>query len=317
MAESAFPSKVAAALDRLTVPPLPPGFADRLVARIDAGVLPAEADASQPPLPTPRRAFGSGGWQRSARIVGVVSAFGLATATAAASGFFGEPVYVPVVSETLAKAKLVELPRRAATPQPAVAKPQPASSTPKQATPEPPKGQAAVHDLYTKLRSDPEFTSLPRRERVAKAKAEVQQMLRDGTMTRAELMQGLREIRAEQAPAVRAKIDAEVQRRVENGTLRPQAAERIERRLDQAAARQAEPREPPPLEVVAQRREAYRQLLPEQQARLRELRQLLRSAPPAERPAIRREIRAIWQAAGRPQGENNSETGEGNPEPIR
>jgi hypothetical protein len=33
------------------------------------------------------------------------------------------------------------------------------------------------------------------------------------------------------------------------------------------------------------------------QQRLRELRAQLRDAPPAERPAIRREMRQIWQSA--------------------
>lgn len=317
MNEPAFPPNVAAALDRLTVPPVPPGFADRLAARIEAGDLPAEADASQPPLPTPRRRFGSGGWRRSARIVGVVSAFGLATATAAASGAFGDPVYVPVVSETLAKADLVALPKRAEAPKPAAPKAEPKMATSEVAKAvAPPTGKAAVHDLYAKLRADPEFKALPKRERIARTQAEIRQMLRAGTMTRPELREALGEIRAAQKPQVRAKIDAEVQRRIDNGTLRPEAKQQIERVREKI---DAAPKQRPVLtpEQRAERREAIRQMPADQQARLRELRQQLRTAPPAEKPAIRREIREIWQSMGGLPPEKMQYSSEGNPEPIR
>jgi hypothetical protein len=317
MSEPAFPPKVAAALNRLTVPPLPGGFADRLAARVEAGDLPAVADRSLPPLPTPRRRFGSGGWRRSARIVGVVSAFGLATATAAASGAFGDPVYVPVVSETLAKADLVPLPQKAEKPKPVAPSAQPkmaAGEAVKAAAP--PTGKAAVHDLYQKLRADPEFKALPKRERIARTQAEIRQMLRNGTMTRPELREALGEIRNQQKPQIRAKIDAEVQRRIDNGTLRPEVAEKIkETRAKIDAAAQNRPVPTP--EQRAQRREAIRQMPADQQARLRELRQQLRTAPPAEKPAIRRQIREIWQSMGGLPPEKMEYPSEGNPEPVR
>ena len=44
MSDAAFPSHITAALDRLSPPPLPRGFADRLVARIEAGDLPANVE---------------------------------------------------------------------------------------------------------------------------------------------------------------------------------------------------------------------------------------------------------------------------------
>jgi hypothetical protein len=317
MNEPQFPPNVAAALDRLTVPPLPPGFADRLGARIEAGNLPAEADAALPPLPTPRRHFGNGGWRRSVRLTGVVAAFGVATATAAASGFFGEPVYVPVVSETLASADLVALPRKAEKPKPVAPKAEPEMAVSETAkTTAAPTGKAAVHDLYAKLRSDREFKALPKRERIARTQAEIRQMLRDGTMTRPELREALGEIRAAQKPQLRAKIDADVQRRIDSGSLRPEAAAQIERVREKIDAN-AQKRPALTPEQRAERREAIRQMPADQQARLQELRQQLRSVPPAEKPAIRRQIREIWQSMGGLPPEKMEYPSEGNPEPVR
>jgi hypothetical protein len=317
MNDPGFPPNVATALDRLTVPPLPDGFADRLAARIEAGDLPAETDSSLPPLPTPRRRFGSGGWRRSVRVAGVVTAFGVATATAAASGFFGEPLYVPVLSETLARADLVPLPKKAEAPKPVARKAEPKMAASEAAkVPAPPTGKAAVHDLYAKLRADPEFKALPKRERIARTQAEIRQMLREGTMTRPELREALGEIRAAQKPQVRAKIDAEVQRRIDNGTLRPEAKQQIERVREKIDAN-AQKRAVLTPEQRAERREAIRQMPADQQARLRELRQQLRTASPEEKPAIRREIRQIWQSMGGLPPEKMDYPSEGNPEAIR
>ncbi len=68
------------------------------------------------PLPSsrPRRASP---WRRTGRIIGIVGTFSLATATAAAAGFFGDPVYVPGVSEALVEAKIVETPAPIAKPK--------------------------------------------------------------------------------------------------------------------------------------------------------------------------------------------------------
>jgi hypothetical protein len=65
MTDPAFPPHIAAALDRLTVPPLPHGFGDRLAARITAGDLPVESSSITPPLAPARRRLGSAGWRRS------------------------------------------------------------------------------------------------------------------------------------------------------------------------------------------------------------------------------------------------------------
>ena len=312
MSEPAFPPHISAALDRLTVPPLPQGFGDRLAARIEAGDLPTDATAISPPLPSPRRAFASNGWRRSGRIVTVAAAFGLATATAAASGFFGEPVYVPVVSQALAKAKLVELPQKD-IPQPK-AKPAVVSKdiAPAQPETEPtPNGRQAVRALYQRLRTDPEFRALPRQQRLAIARQEIETMLEKGEVTLPELRRALAEHRLLQNPAIRRKIGRELARR--------EMAQRTEAATGMAVEDKAangdqlqQPRiDPAKLET---RREAYRQLPPEQQARVRELREQMRSATPAERRAIRRELLAIAQSASAtpPEAEKIAPESEGN-----
>ena len=71
------------------------------------------------------------------------------TATAAASGFFGKPVYVPVVSETLARARLVDLPvpRAEKAPHKAVtAKPEAGVTEPHP----PERGRAAIREFLTR-----------------------------------------------------------------------------------------------------------------------------------------------------------------------
>lgn len=296
MSEPAFPPHIAAALDRLTVPPLPHDFGERLIARIEAGDLPTDANVVSPPLPNPRRAFGSTGWRRSGRIVAVAAAFGLATATAAASGFFGEPVYVPVVSQALAKAKLVELPKAA---QPKVDPPKAAANAPiapadveTETTPAP-VGRKAVHDLYNRLRADPEFRALPRQERLAVAKQEIQSMLEKGEVTLPELRRALAERRALQNPEVRRRIQRELMKREVEQRSANATRIAVDQRMGTEAAPQRRQLDPAKAEEI---REAYRQLPPDQQSRVRELREQLRSAPPAERRAIRQQLRDIWQA---------------------
>ena len=317
MTEPAFPPHIAAALDRLTVPPLPKGFGDRLAARLAAGDLPAESNSIAPPLAPTRRRFGNTGWRRSGRIVTVVAAFGIATATAAASGFFGAPVYVPVVSDALAKAKLVELPQKD-FPKPK-AKPAVVSKEMVPAKPETeltPNGRQAVRALYQRLRTDPEFRALPRQERLAIARQEIETMLEKGEVTLPELRRALAEHRLLQNPAIRRKIGRELARREMAQRKKAATGAAVE---DKAANREQlqQPRIDPT--KAEARREAFRQLPPEQQARVRELREQMRTAAPAERRAIRRELLAIVQSASAtsPEAEKIAPENEGNGEVVR
>jgi hypothetical protein len=311
MTDPAFPPHIAAALDRLTVPPLPQGFGDRLAARIAAGDLPVESSSFTPPLAPARRRFGSAGWRRSGRIVTVVAAFGIATATAAASGIFGKPVYVPVVSDALAKAKLVELPVRSVKSAPKAA----AVSDANTKVTETPKatGHEAVRTLYDRLRADPEYLTLPRRQRIAIARREIRTLLQSGEVTLPELRQALAEHRNEIRPALKQRIERQIDRR----ELRERTAGPIPLQPRGTDAPTTLPqRQIDPAKIEAAR-EAYQQLPTDQKAKLAELRQQLRTASFGERRAIRQEIRAILQSTGQKAEEKIEPANEGNPEVAR
>jgi hypothetical protein len=298
MSDAVFPPNVAAALDRLTVPPLPSGFAERLLARIEAGDLPVDAEIALPLLGMRKPLRSARGWVRSGRIIGSVALFGLATATAAASGFFGQPVYVPVVSDALAKAELVEMPKPdVPVAKPVKVKPQAVVEVEPKA---PPTGKAAVHDMLARLQKDESYSALPPRQRIVIARQEAAKLLQAGTVTHPEMIAALAEIREEMRPEIKAKLDAEVQRRRDAGLLPPK------------------PKAPPRVaqKTPEERREAWQRLAADDQARIRELRQQLRTALPEEQPAIRREIRAIWQAAEAKAGQAAPGT-VGNPAPPR
>lgn len=308
MSTPAFPSHIEAALDRFTVPPLPAGFTDRLLARLDAGDVPHETAALPTPPPAARRNTASA-WRRSGRVVMAVAALGIASATAAASGFFGKPLYVPVVSETLAKAKLVELPRRdVAKPKPELvtASAEPVEPPPAMQSIDPAKGRQAVRDLYLRLRADPEFRRLPPLERLAAVRSELQAMQQRGEVSEAELRAAVADFRERQRQMREKRLQAAQQRNLPIAV--PPRERPIAERLTQRPAVD-------PARAEA-RREAYREMPAEQRVRLRELREQLRTASPAERPAIRREIRAIRQSNQR-AAEEIDDVGKGNPDPVR
>lgn len=292
MTDFAFPSHIAAALDRLVVPQLPSGFSDRLVARIAAGDLPADTASEIPPLPMARRATAGRRWLRPGRVFVGVALLGVTTATAAASGMFGEPVYVPVVSEALAGADIVALPR----PVSKLAKSGHRPPVQLNAT-----GPAAVQQLYDRLRADKDFRALPPRERTAVARKELQAMLRAGTIKPEDIRTVVAELRDQrlQKELDRRQAVAERKERYRNADPQEKAAMREEQR--ERAAKQ-----------LTQIRASVETLPSADKRRLQQLRRELRDAPLAERPAIRREIRAILRMA-----QDNFAASEGNKEPVR
>lgn len=296
MSDAVFPASVAAALDRLTVPSLPSGFAERLLARIESGDLPLETPTELPQL---RRPVALRRWLRPGRVALGIAAFGITSATAAASGVFGDPVYVPVVSEALAKADIVQLPVKAPPAQKPKVVAEPA--LPKGETKPEETGTAAVRELYTRLRADKEFRQLPPRERTAIARAELEDMLRSGTIKAEDIRAAMRELNQE--------------RRQKEIARREKVAERVERYRKAGPQEQAEMRKEQRLRNAETRQDiktAFDALPADDKQRLFELRRALRTAPPEERPAIRREIREILKnspAAPMPD--------EGNPEPAR
>ncbi len=285
MSEAVFPLHVSRALDLLKVPSLPRGFSDRLVARISSGDIPEEMDVSAIALPGLRHPVAATGWRRTGRIVFAAAALGLATATAAAAGVFGEPVYIPVVSQALAKAQIVEMP----VAKPAakkLAKAESAStSAPKQVVKTAPSGKDAVLALITELRADPALKNLPREQRQERAKAEIAKLLADGTAQKADVKAAWMQLAMERKDAHKARIE--------------QALSHREKRLAEAQKR-TEPLRKKPLtpEQKAKMRDAVSQLSEAQRAELQVLRQRRRVATPQERQAINREIRAFWQRAG-------------------
>jgi hypothetical protein len=282
MSDAAFPSHITAALDQLSPPPLPRGFADRLVARIEAGDLPANAEQGSPPLPLSRR-HATGVWRRSGRLGMAVAALGIA----AASGAFGDPIYVPVVSETLAKAKFVELPSKVAAAPKVESKtieaPALASDIAQIPEADPIKARQALRDLHQRLRANPEFRRLPPDERRAMARQEVRGMIDRGEISIDDLKASAAAMQARRAAVIEARRNSIAERRVTS-------AQPSSSLIDPT------PRPRPDPERVAARQAAWQAIPVDAQQRLRELRAQLRDAPPAERPAIRREMRQIWQS---------------------
>lgn len=277
MSEVVFPLPVSQALDRLTVPSLPAGFSDRLAARIASGDLPVEENSELPAL---RRPVGTTGWRRSGRMLFVAATFGLATATAAAAGVFGDPVYIPVVSQALAQAQIVEMP----TDKPLAKKQAKADrirTEPVTVRPTPQvSGKDAVLTLIAGLRADPAYRDLSRRERRDRFKVEIDKLLADGTAQKADVKAAWTQLATERKAADNARI--------EQGLPVPA------RRMGEAKQR-AKPLTPEQKEKV---RDAVSQLTNEQRAELQLLRQRRREATLQERRAVQDEIRAFWQRVG-------------------
>lgn len=304
MSEPAFPPAVAAALDRLTVPSLPKGFNDRLIARIAANDLPDEITAPLPPMPQRRRGLVAGlGWRRGGRIVASVAALGLATATAAASGVFGDPVYVPVVSDALAKANLVTLPERPVRAEPAKRQSKVISEG---TAPSSTKvdGITAARNLARSKWQDPEFRNLPKAERQAAMREAVRQAIENGEFTQEDLRAAMAEARAER--------DARDQERPKQDQPKRQALQ--QRAKAKIAAERERYKQASPEEQAVMREQ--RRIIADKQKRMRELRRQLADAPPEAKPAIRKEIRTLRQELAAAI-EGDAPVGEGNANPSR
>ncbi|MEP7349137.1 MAG: hypothetical protein ABI668_04195 [Sphingorhabdus sp.] len=246
MADPEFSPEVCKALDSYIVPALPAGFADRLLARIEAGdtatVTPAASFASRFRR---KGASGSNAWRRSGRILGAVAFLSLATATAAAAGLFGDPVYMPGISEALAKAELVPLKQNVVKSEPtalaAKTLPEPALA----ATEPPASGTEAIVSRLSEMRTDPAYSNLTPRERLAIARKEVRTMIRSGEATPQEARAAVRELARTADPATRAQVRETIQ-------ARRQA--RLERtgRMAPAATVDATPVEADPMVATAE-----------------------------------------------------------------
>jgi hypothetical protein len=115
-----------AALDRFTVPALPEGLADRIVAAAIAEPAPTQA------VP-PRRRDPRGGWRRPSRILAGALAFGLVSAAAAATGYLGIRVQTVVRAAPVIGPMIAQVVPTRSKPAPK-AKPKPAPVQAKEAT---------------------------------------------------------------------------------------------------------------------------------------------------------------------------------------
>lgn len=311
MKQPAFSKDVEAALDRYTVPSLPHGFTDRLMARLAAGDLPKDVQIEPVTAPRRRTKGFAGPWVRSGRILGSAALFGLVTAAAAASGFLGDPVYIPVVSDVMARAELVAPINRESEKSAITHKQEPAAKSlavtpadPKDANAtetEPPasKGKEAVKALITQLRNDPDYRSLPRKHRVALARAETLELIRAGVVTRPELRQIVQEMRAEARPVIRQRIEEAAARRQAQLPARPQPdslpASSAPRRVDKAVL--VNPSQPEATTSIAGSNQEIVKAAPTtaepaiNREQVKRLRERYRDATPEQRARIRRAIR--------------------------
>ena len=159
------------------------------------------------------------------------------------AGFFGDPVYVPGVSEALVEAKIVEASNPVAKPKirmVAEAKPvEPATVQP------PATGSAAIVNRVADLRNDPEFAKLTPRQRRAVTGKEVRQMVRSGEATREDVRTAVRQLAQDADPATKE-------------AWRKAAADRREKRIERREAlRNATPEERAEmLQALRERRQA-------------------------------------------------------------
>lgn len=293
MAEPEFSNNVRKALDAYVVPPLPTGFNERLMARLEAG----DTGAAMPVTSFANRLRGKGGrgsnaWRRSGRILGSVAFLSLATATAAAAGFFGNPVYVPVVSEVLDKAQLVESPRQLAFTKPVVLAAKTARNAEPAKQPVPATGKDGVVDRINGLRKNPQFENLTPRQKLGLARKEIRTMVRSGEATPQEARLAVRELVRNADPETKARWKETAQAR---------RAARIDRtgRTDAQTALSALAEDGLPTTTVAEPPTeasvtdefpllANSELSPE---KIEALRERYRSATPEQRAQIRRTLR--------------------------
>lgn len=290
MTEPDFSPEMKKALNSYAVPPAPAGFSDRLMARIASGDTGTAATAI-PELPARRRTPSP--WRRTSRIVGSVALFSLATATAAAAGVFGHPVYLPGITEALVKAEIVEAPPPAPKPLPvqiAAQSVEPDIEAPVQT--EVAQGSAAVTSRLTELREDPRFAQLTPKQKLAVAGREVRTMVRSGEVTRQEARTAVREMARNADPATKAAM---------RKALAERRSQRLERRNGVSTAPVAASLEPLAISATAAAEEqgaaATTEPLPalaagkltEEQADA--VRERLRTASPEQRAALRNALR--------------------------
>jgi len=251
-------------LDAFTVPSLPAGFAERLAQK--AAAMPDEAFAAKP-LPRTRRSTPRRRWRVATTGLGAI-AFGLMSISAAAAGWFGEPLReaigkAPVVGPAIVRTVERVAPARLVLKRPQAIEPALAAN-PDIAAPSPSRSTAV---------EDPPLWP---------DRAERQRLLADPEARRAWM---------EAHPRAAVRIRERQAARRDLLEALPLAAERIrERQAERRDLLEAHPRA---VEIVKERRAAreagatapeMRELRREQVQEVRKLRAEQRPAPQAETP---------------------------------
>jgi len=237
MTQPAFSAPVVAALDSYSVPPLPAGFADRLIARAanDAAV----ATPEQPAIPRqrPHSRHSRSPWARAGRLMGSIGVIGFVTAAAAAAGFFGERIYVPGVTEILVEAQVIA-PAKASNPTIFATRAAPntsgaistnaalATGGDNLASGNNPSSETRMQTMLAALMAKSEFQKLPVSAKRTAVKNEMRQLGRSGNATPARIRSARHQARAARAahrdipPEIRGNTRAQIAKRIKAKRLR-------------------------------------------------------------------------------------------------
>lgn len=177
MSDTPFSPDMRRALDGFAPPAQAPGFADRALDRVRA-----RDEAGMPPLPGPlRRSRSTSPWRRAGVVIGALASVTLVSAAAAATGVFGEPIEVPVISPIARSLDIVSVPVvREAPPRQAAAP----TDVPE---------ANGTREKIDALIDDPEFRALPPVERRAELRRTAREMVNSGEATPREVVDALRE----------------------------------------------------------------------------------------------------------------------------
>jgi hypothetical protein len=173
MSDAPFSSAARRALDRFEPPALAPGFADRVLGRVRA-----RDDADLPPLPKRTSRWAASPWRRGGVLFGALAGASLVSAAAAATGVFGEPVEVPVISPI---ARSLDIVPARVTPRPPARVAAPAA------------GVEVARERIDALIDDPSFRALPPLERRAELRRTAREMINAGEAQPREVIDALRE----------------------------------------------------------------------------------------------------------------------------
>ncbi|OYW44534.1 MAG: hypothetical protein B7Z08_09360 [Sphingomonadales bacterium 32-68-7] len=277
MSDPPFPPEMRRALDQFAPPPLPADFAARAAAKAQARHGPAT-----PPLPRlSRRWRAASPWRRAGLIASGVASFSLVSAAAAATGVFGAPVEVPVISRIAESLEIVPRPVARAVREPD--RPSPVAAAP---------AVGAPRARLDALLDDPQFRALPPAQRRAELRRTARALIDSGEATPREVVTALRETTRERIAALppeqRQRLAEGAQQR--RNTVRERLAElppAQRQRLEKAVAERREARGLPPLPPQEVRRQLVRERVEAMRARqLQRLEQSGRDTAPTPPGAV-------------------------------